>query len=186
MPTCRSIFLLVFFTASQACQDNEYPHDSACTACPTHTHATAPQSAHDCRCEPGFLCMYYHQVHATVTLNSTLGDFQGDVNGVRTSLVSGVAAAAGVVPSQVHIHYVVIRLNHRRRSLLHYHGQLQVSLVISGTSGEGTQGLRRHLSSLQTRSDKWEVQKRILVLAIPQRQKDLLASTVMVAVEQNT
>jgi hypothetical protein len=172
------------------CPTNQYPHDSpACLACPAHTHATAPLSAHDCRCEPGFICMYYRQVHATVTLNSTLGDFQGDVNGVRTSLVSGVAAAAGVVPSQVHIHYVVIRLSHRRRLHNNYHGQLQVSLVVSGTSGEGTQGLRQHLTSLQTRNDKYEVQRRILVLAIPMRQKELLAAVsamTVVAVEQNT
>ena len=122
------------------------------------------------------MCMYYHQVRATVTLNTTLHDFENDHNGVRTALVTGVATAAGVVPAQVHIHYVVIRLDHRRRrrrllspsaAFSRHNGQLQVSLVVSGTSTRGMSGLRRHLSSLQSQDDSWEVRRRILVLAIP-------------------
>lgn len=122
------------------------------------------------------MCMYYHQVHATVTLNTTLHDFENDHGGVRTALVTGVASAAGVVPAQVHIHYVVIRLDHRRRrrllspslaASLWRHGQLQVSLVVSGTSTRSLSGLRRHLSPLQTPYDSWEVRRRVLVLAIP-------------------
>jgi hypothetical protein len=164
-----------------ACPDGQYPDEKGtCTACPAHTTAAAATCAHDCRCEPGFLCMYYRQVHATVTLNTTLHDFENDHNGVRSSLVSGVAAAAGVVPEQVHIHYVVIRLAHRRRRLLG--ASIQVSLVVSGTSGQAISGLRRHLSGLQTHGDSWEVRKRVSVLAIPGgRQRELA-----VAVEQNT
>ena len=122
------------------------------------------------------MCMYYHQVHATVTLNTTLHDFENDHGGVRTALVTGVASAAGVVPAQVHIHYVVIRLDHRRRrrllspslaASLWRHGQLQVSLVVSGTSTRSLSGLRRHLFPLQTPYDSWEVRRRVLVLAIP-------------------
>lgn len=127
--------------------------------------------------------MYYHQVHATVTLNTTLHDFESDNHGVRTSLVSGVAAAAGVVPEQVHIHYVVIRLNHRRRRLLSFPA-IQVSLIVSGTSTASLTSLRTHLSSLQTPRDSWEVKRRLLVLPIPPRVQGPVILPTM-AVEQN-
>ena len=123
--------------------------------------------------------MYYRQVHATVTLNTTLHEFESDSSGVRTAFVSGVAAAAGVAPEQVHVHYLVIRLSHRRRLL---HGSrakretIQVSVVVSGTSSGSLEGLHRHLSRLSM-GDSWEVRRRVLVLAIP--------ASVAVAVEQN-
>lgn len=132
--------------------------------------------------------MYYHQVHATVTLNTTLHDFENDSQGVRSSLVSGVANAAGVVPAQVHIHYVVIRLNHRRRRrrrLLSYSAQIQVSLVVSGAGSQSLFGLRRHLSSLQTARDMWEVVRRLLVVPIPPGHVPL-SDRLLMAVEQNT
>lgn len=167
-----------------SCPDSQYPDEKGvCTACPPHTSSTAATCAHDCRCEPGFLCMYYRQVHATVTLNTTLHDFENDHNGVRSSLLAGVAAAAGVVPEQVHIHYVVIRLSHRRhRRRLLGASSIQVSLIVSGTSGQAISGLRRHLSGLQTHGDSWEVRKRVSVLAIPSGHQQELA----VSVEQNT
>ena len=123
--------------------------------------------------------MYYHQVHATVTLNTTLHAFESDTSGVRTAFVSGVAAAAGVAPAQVHVHFLVVRLGHRRRLL---HGvrikreTIQVNVIVSGTSPDSLEMLHRHLSRLSM-GDSWEVRRRVLVLAIP--------ASVTVAVEQN-
>ena len=183
MRFCLLIYSLAAVSCS--CPSGQYEEGGACMQCPEHTvtategHAT---SLHDCRCMPGFICMYYRQVHATVTLlNTTMHDFEQDHDGVRSNLLSGIAAAARVSTAQVHVHFVVVRLNHRRRALLSIVGHgIQVSLLVSGTSVETLSALRRHLSGLQTRGDSWEVLKRVLVLAIPAHQKELA-----VAVEQN-
>lgn len=114
--------------------------------------------------------MYYKQVHATVTLNSTLSDFENDHAGVRTNFLSGVAAAAGVQAAQVHIHFVVIHLNHRRRRHLLSHAGtgVRVGLMVSGAStDEALARLRSHLTRMSLHPQSWEVERRILVLAIP-------------------
>lgn len=159
------------------CPVGQYPADApphSCQACPAHTTTLGPPgtaaSAHDCKCEPGYLCLYYKQVHATVTLNTTLTDFESDHGGVRTDFLSGVAAAAGVQSEQVHIHFVVIRLNHRRRrALLHsMRGCVQVGLLVSGAStDEAVMRLHQHLTRMHLSTDSWEVRRRVLVLAIP-------------------
>jgi len=178
------LLLPVSLVVAVSCPSGQYQEHGACMQCPEHTTTAGDGSAasvHDCRCVPGFICMYYRQVHATVTLNTTMHDFENDHNGVRSNLLSGIAAAARVPTAQVHVHYIVVRLNHRRRMLLLLTGGgIQVSLSVSGTSVEALTGLRRHLEGLQTRGDSWEVRKRVLVLAIPAHQKNLA-----VAVEQN-
>jgi hypothetical protein len=169
---------------ARACVAGEYQDRGACPLCPAHTTTTQPGggvTVHDCRCEPGYLCMYYKQVHATVTLNSTLHDFEGDRGGVRTAFLAGVAAAAGVAREQVRIHFVVIRLSHRRR-LLRWLESIRVNVVVSGTSGDSLGSLHRHLSALGG-GGSWEVRRRVLVLAIPLQQRGIQE---MVAVEQNT
>jgi hypothetical protein len=192
---CLLVALSIPAAARASCPLGQYTDGVGCAACPAHTVAGAGAvSVHDCRCEAGFLCMYYHQVHATVTLNTTLQDFENDHGGVRSGLLTGVATAAGVVPSQVHIHYVVIRLDHRRRLLSPTQAavrkkRLQVSLVVSGTSTKSLVGLRLHLSSLQTPDDSWEVRRRVLVLAIPSGAQRVVLPPIIagdgVAVEQN-
>lgn len=114
--------------------------------------------------------MYYKQVRATVTLNTTLSDFESDHAGVRTTFLSGVATAAGVPAEQVHIHFVVVRLNHRRRRALLASGGVgvQVGLMVSGANtDEAVARLRSHLTQMRLSPQSWEVKRRILVLAIP-------------------
>jgi len=112
--------------------------------------------------------MYYKQVHATVTLNTTLADFENDHAGVRTNFLSGVASAAGVQAEQVHVHFTVIRLNHRRRLLAGALKGVQVSLMVSGAgTDEAVARLHRHLTQMHLSTDSWEVRRRVLVLAIP-------------------
>lgn len=155
-----------------------------CLDCPPHTfteQAAGGLSVHDCRCQRGYLCMYYRQVHATVTINSTLRDFEADRGGVRSAFLSGVAMAAGVSQEQVHIHFVTIRLSHRRR-LTGLSESIQVSVVVSGTSTASLAALHRHLSSLNLEGS-WKVHRRLMVLAIPVHQMNIQAQ---VSMEQNT
>lgn len=173
-----------------------------CKPCPKHTTTSSSSdmavTVHDCRCEPGFLCMYYKQVHATVTLNTTLSAFENNTGEVRTTFIAGMAAAAGVEPAQVHIHFVTIRLNHRRRLMLFHPpesvpptqasslgvilGQtIQVSVSVTGSNLLSQ--VPRYLAGLHL-AHSWELQRRLLVLEIPAQQHPLLAA--LVAVEQNT
>lgn len=155
-----------------------------CLDCPPHTFTDLPGgggSVHDCRCQRGYLCMYYRQVHATVTLNSSLRDFEADRGGVRSAFLSGVARAAGVAQEQVHIHFVTIRLSHRRR-LAGLSESIQVSVVVSGPSTASLDALHQHLSSLNLEGS-WKVHRRLMVLAIPVHQMNIQAQ---VSMEQNT
>ncbi len=43
-----------------------------------------------------------------VRINSTAADFNADVGGIRTSFINSIAAAAGVLPSQVAIGSVLV------------------------------------------------------------------------------
>lgn len=175
-----ALFLTLALRETSACPPDHYPADAwphACHPCPAHTRTIAvpsggeATSVHDCKCDAGFLCMYYKQVRATVTLNATLSAFEHDEGGVRSTFISGVASAAGVGREQVHVHFVVIRLDHRRRVLRRLlghpaHGQLQVTVVVTDTHSD-VSGLRRHLGIMHERGDAWIVERRVLVLAIP-------------------
>ena len=178
----RSCLLLVYvflLQGNHACPVGQYPSDPGpstvpssviCLQCPVHT-TTGNQpdiavSSHDCRCEPGYLCMYNRQVHATVSLNATLHDFENDVHGVRSAFLSGVASAAGVSSAQVHVHFVVIRLNHRRRRLHSSPREsIRVSLMVLGASNDNCLlNLHTHLSSMDMVADSWVVRRHVLVL----------------------
>lgn len=172
--------MFVLFDLAFACQSDHYPGDAwphACQHCPSHTRTILPpesvHSAHDCKCNPGFLCMYYKQVHATVTLNTTLAAFEGDEHGVRSDFVSGVAQAAGVGTEKVHLlHFVVIRLDHRRRMrrrLLGVNvGGLRVTVLVNeATSETSVYDLQQHLDVSHHSVDSLFVERRVLVLEIP-------------------
>lgn len=173
-------FLMLAGRAGTVCPSDHYPEDPwphACHACPVHTRTTtvpvggSATSVHDCKCDAGFLCMYYKQVRATVTLNSTLAAFEHDEGGVRSAFITGVASAAGVQREQVHVHFVVIRLDHRRRArrrLLSRGGQheIRVTVVVTDTSSEVSR-LRRHLDIQHARGDSWSVERRVLVVELP-------------------
>lgn len=155
------VFVYAFVASSRACLSDQYPADPwphACHACPPHTTTSAARSIHDCRCNPGFICTYYRQVRATVTVQSTLSAFEHDEGGVRTGFLAGVAAAAGVELQQVRVHYVEIRLSHRRRTLA---DTIQVTFVLSASSG--VDKLRAHLQSAHVSTDAWQEQRRVLV-----------------------
>lgn len=63
----------------------------------------------NCRCDPGYSCAYYKQIQAIVTLNSTLADFNNNVDGVRTAFLAAMAAAANVTTDHVTINGVSSR-----------------------------------------------------------------------------
>ena len=140
-------------------------------------------TVHDCRCEPSFVCMYYKQVHATVTLNTTLSAFENNTGEVRSNFISGMAAAAGVVPAQVHIHFAVIRLDHRRLLfMLHKSLSQTIQVSVSVTGSQSLKQVPQYLAGLHL-SHSWELQRKLLVMAIPSQQQALAA---LVSVEQTT
>ena len=112
-------------------------------SCPAHTSSPAGSSSLlQCRCNQGFRCAYTKRITATVTLNSTVASFNNDTNGVKTAFIAGVAAAAGVAPSQVTINGVTPKAGGRR--LLSAGSFIEVR-----TSVEGAERLHRldhHLS----------------------------------------
>jgi len=100
------------------CPANQYC-SSATTqtpaSCPAHTFsANGSYSLLQCECVPGYNCAYKKQITAVVTLNTTLYNFNNNVNGVQTAFLQAVAAAAGVSPSQVVVNTVVSSTGNRR------------------------------------------------------------------------
>ena len=74
------------------------------TSCPAHTASnTGASSVLACSCIPGYSCAYTKRITATVVVNSTVSGFNADTNGIKTSLIAAVAAAAGVPVSSVSI-----------------------------------------------------------------------------------
>ena len=147
-----------------SCPANTYPMLSACHNCPYHTESHENStSAHDCRCTSGFICVYYRQVRATLLVNSTLREFQSNENNVRSSLISGIAAAAGVERGQVTITGVISR---SRRVLVPGTGSplLQVEVSVMGARRVGE--LAAHLDGVFLQ-DGWDVLQQVMVLSIP-------------------
>ena len=157
----RTLWLACLVTLSRACGPDEY--GAACRACPPHT--TCPvgsQTAHDCRCVEGFVCMYFKQVHAVVTLNTTLEAFNSDAEGVRSRFVAGIAAAGGVTAAQVTIGSV--RSGSLRRSLgAGLRPSVQVSVLLNG-AGNLT-SVPEHLGELHL-YDAWDVTPQVRVYAL--------------------
>jgi hypothetical protein len=82
-------------------------------------HTTSLAGAYsriNCKCDPGYQCLYYKQIQAVVTLNVTLAEFNANTNNVKNNFLSAMAAAAKVSVSHVTINGVVSRS--RRRNLL--------------------------------------------------------------------
>ena len=71
--------------------------------CPSNTNSLAGSSSQlGCRCAAGYVCSYKKLISAVVTLNSTtVADFNNNVNGIKTTFIASVAAAAGVSSAQV-------------------------------------------------------------------------------------
>lgn len=179
-PLYLFVFIAIASGTSLACPQGYY--GPFCQACPLHTTTTSELSSisstiHDCKCQAGFLCIYYKQLHATVTLNTTLSAFENNTGSVRTAFVSGVAAAAGVAPDQVHIHFTVIHLDHRRRFVLpHPDETIQVSVSVLGACS--LQRVPQCLEGLHI-SHSWEIRRRLYVLKVPTKKHEI-------AEDQNT
>lgn len=72
--------------------------------CPDNTHSEPGSlTILECICEPGFICTYQKQLHASVTLPVTQAEFEL----IRQEFINTMAAAAGVDPSKVQIVGVV-------------------------------------------------------------------------------
>jgi hypothetical protein len=157
-------FLAFLVPSCFSCPANFYPVLAVCHACPYHTESHENStSAHDCRCVPGFICIYYKQVRATLLVNSTLREFQANANNVRSTLISGIANAAGVDTGHVTITGVMTRTRRvlgpdRAGSLL----QVQISVVGARRVGD----LAGHLDGVVVR-DSWDVVPQVMVLSIP-------------------
>jgi hypothetical protein len=99
----------------------------------------------NCRCLEGFQCAYTKQITATVTLNASYTSFTSDVGGVQTAFKAQVAAAAGVLPSQVVIKNVAPKTSGRRlleaRDGTHL---IDVRTVVNGALG--LRNLNHHLA----------------------------------------
>ena len=70
-------------------------------------------------CDDGFDCKIKKEIHATVRVNSTLQEFNSDVNGIRTAFIAAVAKAANVTEDKVII--LGVSESRRRRLLSHPH-----------------------------------------------------------------
>ena len=99
------------------------------TACPAHT-VSHPGSASilQCRCGGGHVCAYRKEIHAVVTLLTTVDAFAADEGGVQTGFLAAVAAAAGVSAGQVTLHGVAAPASRRLLGL----GGVDVHAVVSG------------------------------------------------------
>ena len=148
-----------------SCPANTYPVRAACHDCPYHTESHENStSAHDCRCMPGFICIYYRQVRATLLVNSTLEQFQSNANNIRSSLISGIASAAGVDRDRVTITGVISR---SRRVLGPDASPPLLRVQVSVMGGRLVSGLAGHLEGVVLQ-DSWDVLQQVMVLSIPQ------------------
>jgi len=157
----RTVWLACLVAAARACGPDQY--GPGCRACPPHT--TCPQgsqTAHDCRCMAGFVCMYFKQVHAVVTLNTTMDSFNRDTDGVRSRFVAGMAAAGGVPAAQVTIG--AVRAGTLRRSMSDGGmSSVQVSVLLVG-AGSLT-AVQEHLGEMHL-NDAWDVAPQVRVFAL--------------------
>jgi len=155
----RTVWLACLVAAARACGPGRY--GPGCQACPPHTTcAEGSQTAHDCRCVAGFVCMYFKQVRAVVTLNTTLDAFNRDAEGVRSRFVEGIAAAGGVPAAQVTIG--AVRAASMRRSL----GgpvSVQVSVLLNGAGA--LTAVPEHLAGLHL-DHAWHVDPQVRVFAL--------------------
>jgi len=101
-------------------------------ACPQYTHSQeGSTTVLECVCEPGYVCTYQKQLHATVTLPVTQAEFEL----IRQEFINTMAAAAGVDPSNVRIVGLtpVDEGHGRRLLLLHRLGAVLVDVRILGS-----------------------------------------------------
>ena len=90
-------------------------------ACPATTNSSSAGGASNilaCVCNPGFVCGYYKTITVTFSLaNVSFNDFTHDVNGIQTSFIASVAAAAGVDVGSVSVLSVTAGATTARRLL---------------------------------------------------------------------
>ena len=93
-------------TVCPACAGDSYcPSGVSQQACPVHTGSLpGTATALGCGCRAGFTCKYTKRITAVVVLNHTsVSGFNADTDGVRSSFLAAIAAAAGVPVSQITI-----------------------------------------------------------------------------------
>lgn len=169
---------LSLWPSARACEVGTYLQGAACVACPAHTNTSVlvpATSLHHCHCDPGFVCTFTRRVHATVTLNATLQEFQSNTNGVRSNFISGIASAAGVGPEKVTIHYVVIRLDHRRRrrrALLAVQARQSIIVNLTVQDAKALRDVERHLVGMHLRHT-FRVSEDIRVVPAAQEPKQI-------------
>lgn len=157
---------LVCAHMAASCPPSTY--GSQCTPCPPHTSCdNGGSTAHDCRCHAGFVCMYFRQVHAVVTLKTTLAAFQNNTDGVRSAFVNGIAAAGRIFPEQVSIHAVQPL---RARRALPETPEIRVSVFLDGA--DGLAPLVDFLPAFHVENE-WSVQAQVRALKVSTRLEGL-------------
>lgn len=168
MPVCRLLLACTICAGlCVACPPSTY--GVYCTPCPYHTSCDpSGATAHDCKCNAGFVCMYFKQVRAVVTLNTTLAAFQNDTDGVRSAFVNGMAAAGGVFPEQVAIHKV--QALPPRRRMLPVTPEIRVSVSLDGAGSLAH--LTQFLPGLHVENE-WSVQAQVRALKVSLEEENM-------------
>ena len=92
------------------CYMNNYcPDPGKLVPCPPNTHsAIGGTSQLDCKCDPGFQCVYRRQVNLNLVLNVPYKAWVGPAGeALRAALMQAVAESAGVSPGSVKIEQVL-------------------------------------------------------------------------------
>ena len=169
MRVINAILTLITFLplpCVHCCPENTYPLELSCASCPSHTVSLENStSVRDCKCEPGFVCMYYRQIRATVSLNATMDEFMANANNVRLSFISGIAAAAGVTEDHVTINHVATRLRRMLGSEGRNSPGIHIHAIVRGS--DLLTNLDWHLGSMHI-GHSWKSTPGIIVIRRPQ------------------
>jgi hypothetical protein len=97
--------------------DHYCPNGVTKTQCQAATNTRGNPGATstlNCACTPGYSCLYKKRISAVVTLNVSLTNWNANAGGIKDSFIAAIAAAAGVLPSQVVLGPVTARVSNRR------------------------------------------------------------------------
>lgn len=140
---------------SEACHANSYcPDPGVMVSCPKNTWSGYRSTSRlDCRCQPGFECVYKKQVNLNMVLHVPLGVWMSESGKfLREKLVQAVAESAGVSSSNVRIDQVLpyqgVGGGGSRRLLDSSKDALLVRLTLQGAEAVGEDALQARLAQM--------------------------------------